>query len=389
MFLTTFIFILTTLFLPSPLRGQSNLTLMNNITLPPGTKALIMEGELAGYWSKDRVVLQNNRVRIPDNEQVRSVLAFNSEADNYFLIIAIENGPLSGEVNVHYRFVDSVGAVLAQWRQTQSNDVGLPEIHLVSGYFLYLHPEDQTVEFFSLSGEQISRQKLFPDERWNHERKLIYLPNKEGKPGLLGMASADLTEPYNTRLFQIDPKQKVQLITRVPLTIPYIVDRSAEGRLFIIGTQTAQSPEKQIPTLFVYDVQHQPLLETYRLDVIPYFARWWQGKVLMIFQDYLSLIDPENPLKEKTVSTTVGTFPLYTIVNGNRCYLFTSDKVQYDSQGLRYQGLRCQIIDLATGGFQTQILTSAPYTRAHFFPSNDETILGIQLDQQVHLYELK
>jgi len=389
MFLTTFIFIVTILSFPSPLTGQNNLTLLDRRTLPPETRALILEGNMVGYWGRRQVVLQNNHVPIPENEQFINVLPFNNKVDDYLLIITTENSSVAGTVTVNYRLMDPAGLLVARWSQTQSNDVGLPEIHLVSDYFLFLHPEDQTVAIISLSGEQISQQSLFPNSVWNQERKLTYLPNKEGKSGLVGMASADLTDPQNTHLFQVGPDYLIQLKASVPLTMPYFTELSAEDQLFIIGTQAKVGPEDQVPYLWVYNSQYQPLLEFYRLKAIPYFAHWWQGNVLMIFQDDLSLIAPDSPQKEKTISTDVNTFPLYSIVEGNMCYLFTSDKIQYQSQNINYAGLRCNIIDLQTGISQTQTLTPTNYKQIVFFPPGNEKILGIQLNEQVYFYDLK
>lgn len=389
MFLKTFIFIVTPLFLPPTLWGQSNLTLLNSRSLPSETKALILEGKVVGYWGKDQVVLQNNRVRISKDEQVISVLPFSNGTDTNLLVITTENGSIPGKVNVLYRSLDPSGSVIARWSQTQSNDAGLPEIHLFADNFIFLHPEDQTVEIFSLAGEKIHRHTLFPHSRWNHERKLIYLPNNNGKPTLIGMASVNLAEPQNVHLLQIDSPYQIQLKTKVPLTIPYLADRSAKGRLLIVGTQSSGNPEEQLPYLLVYDSQYQPLLEPYRLPEMPYFAHWWQDEVLLVFPNYSLLLDPNSSAEKKTISSHISTFPLFTTVIGNRCYLFASNKIQYQSQGLRYQGLQCQIIDLQTATSQMQVLTPETYTRVFFFPSGEEQTLGIQLEEQVYFYDLK
>jgi len=257
MLLTTFIFIVTLLSFSSPLTGQSNLTFLYTRNLPPETKALILEGKLVGYWGTHQVIVQNNLVPISENERVMNVLSFSNKVGNYFLVISTENSSVEGMINVNYRFMTPTGLLIDQWNQTQSNDSGLPQIYLVSDYFLFLHPEDQMVEIISLSGKKISQQRLFPNSVWNHERKLIYLPNKKGKPVLVGMASADLIHPQNTHLFQIDTRYQIQLKARVPLTMPYFTEISSVGRLFIIGTQAEGNPEDQVPFLWVYNDQYQ------------------------------------------------------------------------------------------------------------------------------------
>ena len=372
---------------------DSNIYSDNQITLEK--TFLVGENEIVLSFSNDQIITYTKTTIFLDEQRIYSIEAgIITHAEvvpgtDIIFVVSIQNQENKKPAILTCQLISETGLEEPSWQVDVPYDFGLPEIIFSKSKIFFLWPESQTYFIYHLNGIKVGSFSLFEKSSGDHEKKLIPI-NHNNTLYLLGMASADLTNPENVHLFEIGASYEPKFITSIELTIPYQASISSENILATVGAVSKENGFEQTPYLFIYPLDEPEKVSTVILHKLPRHVFWHQHQIFLVFKDRIHRYNPYGLLNPTITLFNQPVFPLDIVNTSETIFMLTAGKITAERTGARFSSVSILIYDIVNNVVSNQAVSSnQAYSKVHMLHLDNSPSFYLQLDKNIYHYQLE